>query len=132
MFYFWKIFFNTSLVKSWLVAFWFLLLNFDSSWCLFFNLDLELVDSILTSLFWAFCHHQNYLNHTWFIIMKLASTISPFLMMTTLKSRNTYTIYCNWLHHLKINWNITNSVKSFWNQTFPLVIDYQRVKTLVT
>ena len=40
-----------------------LLLNLESSW---FNLDLELVDSILKSFSWAFCHHfcyhQNYLN----------------------------------------------------------------------
>ena len=70
-----------------------LLLNLEFSWFLLMNLeinlDLELVDSILKSFFWAFYHHQNYLIHTWFIIMKLASTISPFFMMTTLKSRNT-------------------------------------------
>jgi len=90
MFGFWEIIFNTSLVNSSSLESWFflmsfleswnqLLLNLESSWCLFLNLeinlDLELVDSILTSFFWAFCHHQNYLIHTWFIIMKLASTI---------------------------------------------------------
>ena len=65
MFGFWKILFNTSLVRS----SWFLLLNLE------INLDLELVDSILKSFFWAFCHHQNFLIHTWIIIMKLASTV---------------------------------------------------------
>ena len=43
-----------------------LLLNLESSWFLLMkleiNLDLELVDSILKSFSWAFCHHQNYLN----------------------------------------------------------------------
>jgi len=55
-----------------------LLLNLEFSWFplmnLEINLDLKLVDSILKSFFWAFCHHQNYLIHTWIIIMKLAST----------------------------------------------------------
>jgi len=52
---------------------------------------------------------------------------------------NRLPIYCNRLHLLKNNWNVANSVKSFWNQTLSLVIDYrklvidyQRVKTLVT
>jgi len=74
-----------------------LLLNLESSWFLVMNLeinlDLELVELILKSFFLAFCHHQNYLIHTWIIIMKLASTISPFMRMTTLKSRNTYTFF---------------------------------------
>ena len=55
--------FLISSLESWIH----LLLNLDSSLCLFLNLeinlDLELVNSILKSFFWAFCHHQNYLNH---------------------------------------------------------------------
>jgi len=30
---------------------------------------------------------------------------------------NRLPIYCNRLHHLKNNWNVRNSVKSFWNKT---------------
>ena len=48
-------------------------------------------------------------------------------------------ISCNRLHHFEINWNVANSIESFWNQTLTLVIDYmklvidyERVKTLVT
>ena len=52
---------------------------------------------------------------------------------------NRLPISCNQLHHFEINWNVANSVENFWNLTLPLVInyrklviDYQRVKTLVT
>ena len=76
---------------------WFLILE---TW--FLNLEIKfplnswsVLDSILNAFSWAFCHHlcyhQNSLNQSWFNILKLASTISHFLMMTTLKSRNTYT-----------------------------------------
>jgi len=40
---------------------------------------------------------------------------------------NRLPIYCNRLHHLKNNWNIAKSVKRFWNQTLPLVIDYMKL-----
>jgi len=43
----------------------------------------------LESITWAF----GIIKIAWFIIMKLASTISPFFMMTNLKSRNTYKLY---------------------------------------
>ena len=81
---------NSSSLESWFFLMSFLeswnqlLLNLESSWFLLMNLeinlDLELVDSILKSFFWAFCHHQNYLIHTWIIIMKLSSTQSPELV----------------------------------------------------
>ena len=80
--------------------------NQISSWtlkCSWFNLELilwflKIIIFVIMKCSWllsyAFCHHlcyhQDSLNRSWFI-MKLASTISPFLMMTTLKSRNTYT-----------------------------------------
>ena len=64
---------NSSFLESWFFLMSFLeswnqlLLNLESSWFLLMNLeinlDLELVDSILKSFFWAFCHHQNYLIH---------------------------------------------------------------------
>ena len=34
---------------------------------------------------------------------------------------------CNRLHHFEINWNVVNSVESFWKQTLPLVIDYRNL-----
>ena len=83
---------------------WFLNLQLDYSWFLIldsWNLNLEtrflnreikfpldsrsVLDSILNSFSWAFCHHlcyhQNSLNQSWFNIMKLASTT----MLTKLK-----------------------------------------------
>ena len=86
--------FNLIILDSWFLKLesWNLILE---SWNQISLDSWSVLDSILNSFSWAFCHHlcyhQNSLNQSWFIIMKLASTISPFLMMTTLKSRNTYT-----------------------------------------
>ena len=113
MFGFWKIFFNTSLVKSWLVASWFLLLNLDSSWCLLMNLeinlDLELVDSILKLFFGLFV----IIKTTWFI---LDSSSWSFLLHISHQCCNKETKECfmhksdhicrNW-RRWQYQWNIT-------------------------
>ena len=76
MFGFWKILFNSSLVKSSSLESWIhLLLNLDSSSCLFFNLDLELVDSILTSFFWACFYNDHSKPGLWSVVLPPPSTM---------------------------------------------------------
>ena len=55
-------------------------------------------------------------------------TLHNWIWISTFRyTGNRLPIYCNRLHHLKNNWNIANSVKSFWNQTLLLVIDYKKL-----
>ena len=83
-----------SSLYSWIFESWILILIILESWIFLMNLEINLdLELNLEIILWAFCHHQNFLNQSWFIIMKFASTISPFFMMTTLESRNTYTFF---------------------------------------
>ena len=66
-----------SSLDSWIFESWILILIILESWIFLMKLSLDswiVLDSILKSFSWAFCHHlcyhQNTLNQSWFIIMK--------------------------------------------------------------
>ena len=71
----------SSYLDSWILSLesWNLILE---SWNQISLDSWSVLDSILISFSWAFCHHlcyhQNSLNQSWFIIMKLASTGKTF------------------------------------------------------